>query len=246
MQQYQDSRQYDRQPVGFDSQPSNYNYGNGISHNNAPQRDSDSTFYNKVLGWLFVSFALAFVGTMIIGPLVPPALMMPLNIAVIGILLVSGFVRNVKGLNTILGLVVPTVLGIVIYPAINYYIASGNSDIITMALAGTAVTFGSAAVFGWFSKKSISGISGILFGIVLGLIALSLINVFFLQMTIISFLISCAVLVIFTIYSYIDIQHIRDRSLGNLPASAYSLNIFLDIFNIFVSLLNILGILSRD
>src|SRR5699024_3781259 len=138
-----------------------------------------------------------------------------------------------------------TLIGIMLYPTLNYYVATGAGDLIFISAIGTAITFGGAAIVGWTSKKSLNKFAGPLFGITLAIIGLSLLNAFFFHLPILQFLISIGILIIFTVYSYIDVQAIRDRSMGNAPASQYALHVFIDIINIFISLLNILGFLRR-
>ena len=205
-----------------------------------------SSFYSQVMMWLLIAFGAAAVGTVIIGPMIPPALIMPLSIVVIVILLVSSFVRSVSPkMSGIFAIAIPLMLGITLYPTLNYYVASGASDIVINALVGTAVVFGTMAMIGWTSEKSLDHWAGKMFAIVLGIIVLSLLNTFVLHMPMIGLMISVATLVIFSIYTFIDIQRIRDRSMGNAPASAYALNVFLDILNIFTSLLRIFGFFSN-
>lgn len=209
-----------------------------------PKRLDDNSFYGNVMFWLFLAFGAAGVGTYFIGPLVPPALMMPLYLATLAALLVSAFVRKSSFMSGLFTIAVPLVLGVMLYPTLNMHLATGSGDVVVMAAVGTAVMFGSMALLGWRSKKSLDGLSKPLFGVLIGVIVLSLLNAFLLHMTMLSLVISCAVLVIFAIFSYIDIQAIRDRKYGD-SAPPYALNVFLNIYNIFVSLLNILGFM-RD
>lgn len=210
-------------------------------HTGIQEHKDNSDFYTQVMLWLTASFIAAAAGVWFIGPLIPQSLLMPLYFVALIALIASAFLRKVKGLSGILAIAIPTILGIILYPTLNHLVSTGAGDIVFTAAAGTAVIFGSMAIIGWTSQKSIQHWGGKLFAIVLGLIAISLLNTFILQMPILGLLISMAVLVIFSIYTFIDIQAIRDRSYGDAPPSSYALNVFLDIYNIFVSLLNILN-----
>lgn len=216
---------------------------------NNVQRNTDLNhegFYSKVLAWLALSFGVAAVGTFFIGPLVPQAFIMPLSLIAIGALIAASFSRKAMKLSGLFAVVIPFILGITLYPTLNYYISSGSGNIVSSAAAGTALIFGVMATVGWTSKKSLNHLAPFLFWGVLGLIGVSLMNVFLFQLTGLSLIISIAVVAVFAVYTYIDIQAIRDRSRGDAPASYYALNVFLDIWNIFVSLLNILGIFSKN
>lgn len=208
---------------------------------------SNNLFYSRVMGWLFAAFGAAAVGTMLIGPLVPLSMMMPLSLVALGVLIVSGFVRKSPKVSGALAIGIPLILGITLYPVLNYYLSSGAGDIVVSSLIGTAVIFGGMALWGWRSPRSFNRWEGKLFFVVLALIVVSLLNTFFFKMTILGLVISCVVLVVFAIYSFIDIQRIRDYDgSDHSTASMYALNVFLDILNLFTSLLNILGFLSRD
>lgn len=197
-------------------------------------------FYRGVMTWLAIALGVAASAAYIIGPLVPPSFILPLSIIMIIVLIGASFSRKVKQLSSVFIFAVPAVLGILIYPVLNNMIGSGSGGIIVQALAGTVIVFGTAAVLGWKSDKNMQGWHGPLFAIVLGIIGLSLMNTFLFQLPMMSLLISIAVLVVFTIYSFIDVQAIRKRAYGDESPQFYALQIFLDIYNIFAALLNIL------
>jgi FtsH-binding integral membrane protein len=198
----------------------------------------DDTFYARIMGWLFLAFAAATAGIFLLGPIVPDALRVPLYFVALGALILSAFSRKVAALAPVFTVAIPTILGLMLYPTLNYLQVTGGGNIIGLAAAGTAVVFGMAAVIGWKSQKTLYHWGGKLFFITLGVIAVSLLNAFFFQIEGLGLLISLGVVVIFSIYSFIDIQAVRDRAYGDVPAQ-YALNIFLNIYNIFVALLNI-------
>lgn len=217
------------------------------SSNYSPTQSLENNgFYSKVMSWLALSFGVAAVGVFLIGPLVPPAFILPLSIIVIVALIAASFSRKMMKLSGPFAVIIPLLLGVTLYPTLNYYISSGMGNVVGMAAGGTAVVFGTMAILGWVSKISLNSWAPKLFMIVMGLIAVSLLNVFFFKLAFLSLIISMVVVVVFAIYTFIDIQAIRDRSPNSeVPASFYALNIFLDIYNIFVSLLNIIGFFNR-
>lgn len=201
-------------------------------------------FYGKVMSWIFVSLLLTFIGIFMIGPLIPPqAVMWIWGVSLIALIAASFSRKSMKFMGFFV-IILPLALGIILYPTLNYYVQTGSGDIIGMAVAGTGLIFGSMSIWGWVSPKSAEKLSSKLFVIVLGLIGVSLLNVFIFKLELLSFIISLVVLVVFSIYTFIDIQRLRDRSI-NAPASWYALNIYLNIYNIFVSLLNILSFVRR-
>lgn len=220
---------------------SNLNYGEPAVNNN-------SAFYQKVMVWVTAAMSAAAFGSLFIGPLVPPALMLPLYVVVLIALIVASFSRRTLNptFSNVFAIAVPALLGIILYPTLNYYLSSGMGNIVSMAAMGTVVIFGGMAVLGWVSQVNLNRWMPKLFFILLGVIVLSILNVLFFKLTLISLLISMAVVVIMAIYTFIDIQMLRDRNPHDtVPASFYALNLFLNIYNIFVNLLNILGILRN-
>lgn len=220
---------------------SNLNYGEPVVNNN-------SAFYQKVMVWVTAAMGAAAFGSLFIGPLVPPALMLPLYIVVLIALIVASFSRRTLNptFSNVFAIAVPALLGIMLYPTLNYYLSSGMGNIVSMAAMGTVVIFGGMAVLGWVSQVNLNRWMPKLFFILLGIIVLSILNVLFFRLTLISLLISMAVVVIMAIYTFIDIQMLRDRNPHDtVPVSFYALNLFLNIYNIFVNLLNILGILRN-
>ena len=61
---------------------------------------------------------------------------------------------------------------------LNSMVAAGAGGTIVMALLGTAIVFGSMAVWGWTTTKDVSGWGKPLFFMLLGVIAISLLYIF--------------------------------------------------------------------
>jgi len=172
-------------------------------------------------------------------------MIMGINLAVVAGLIVMSFVRVSPRVAPVIALIVPAAIGLIVYVSVSHYLNAGMGNIVIMASASTMVIFTTLAVMAWRSERSIERWSGKMFAILLGLIALGILNIF-LKMTMLSLIISGAGAVLFSLYIFMDIQRIRDlRQDDNATASMYALNVFLDIVNLFLNLLNILGILSR-
>ncbi len=201
-------------------------------------------FFGQVMTWLAAAFGAATIGTLILGPIIPQDLVLPLYFVALGALILSAFVRKVgEALAGPLAIIIPTILGIALYGTLNSMVAAGGGGIIVMALLGTAIVFGSMAVWGWTTTKDVSGWGKPLFFMLLGVIAISLLNTFVFGLPLLSLLISVVVLVLFSIYTIVDIQSLKNAQKYGTSASpaTYALNIFLNIYNIFVSLLRILS-----
>lgn len=203
--------------------------------------DTAKRNYSVTLGWTAIAFAVALTGAALIGPAITPAMRMPISLGVIAILAITSFVRTLMTdtVAKILVFVIPAALGAITYPWVAHLASTGDSGIVLMALAGTAIVFGAAAVLGWTSRVSLESWSNKLVAVIFGMIAVGLLNAFVFHLPVISLVISIISLIVFSVLSFVDLQRVRDGRYSS-PARA-ALSIFLDVFNIFTSLLNILG-----
>jgi modulator of FtsH protease len=139
-------------------------------------------------------------------------------------------------------------LGFMLGPILNHYVKMEHGyGIIINSFLGTALTFAGTSFYAYKNKPTIKGVwMSNLFWISLVAMGLSLVNYYFFHMTIISILISVVFLAISVLYLTFEMS----RIFKNEPGINYVLatvGIFVSLYNIFVSLLNILGFVnSRD
>lgn len=137
-------------------------------------------------------------------------------------------------------------LGFTIGPIIQLYSSiPGGNAIIMNAFGGTALIFALSTFIGYKKPLQMSQMMArnlmISSFVVLGL---SLINIFFLQMPLLSVLISAFFLVLSTAYLTYTMSDILKEN-PNMSYIDATVTIFISLFNIFMSLLNILG-LSKE
>ena len=119
---------------------------------------------------------------------------------------------------------------------------------ITQVFFATAAAFAGLSLWGYTTKKDISGWGSFLLMGVIGLIVASLINIF-LQSSAMSFAISSIGVLVFAGLTAYDTQRIKDTYFmvrGNAELVAHSaitgaLSLYLDFINMFISLLNLTG-----
>lgn len=205
-----------------------------------------SSFYGQVMSWLFTAFAVSAATAMLLGPLVPDSMVTPLMIGMLVVMIIAAFTKMSTKFSGFLTILIPGVMGISLHKIISSYVDSGAGNIVVAALVITAIVFGVTAILAWMSSKTLYSLLPKMFIILLAIIGISLLNIFFFQLEILGLLIAIASAAIFTIYTYIDIQSVRDRFYGDdVPASFYALNIFLDIINLFLAILRILSSVMR-
>jgi modulator of FtsH protease len=120
---------------------------------------------------------------------------------------------------------------------------SNGASIIMTAFGGTAGVFFGMATLATVVKRDLSGLTRFLFiGAIIAIVA-SLINMF-VQSTAAMLAISTAVMVIFSVFVMVDIKRVIDGGETNYVMA--TLNIYLDLYNVFQSLLILLTSLTGD
>ncbi|WP_018691797.1 Bax inhibitor-1/YccA family protein [Algicola sagamiensis] len=152
-----------------------------------------------------------------------------------------------KTANSPLGLVLTFAftgfLGYTLGPILNMFISNGAGDVIVLALGGTAMTFFGLSAYVLTTKKDMSFLSGMMVaGFVVLLVAV--IANLFLQLPALSLAIS-AMFILFSsaaiLYQTSEIIHGGEKNY-----ILATITLYVSIYNIFVSLLNILGAFSGD
>ena len=120
---------------------------------------------------------------------------------------------------------------------------SNGSSMIAMAAAGTGAVFFTMASIASVSKRDFSSIGKfLLVGMIVILLA-SLANIFF-QLPALSLAISAVAVMIFSAYIMYDISRIVQGGETNYVSA--TLAVYLDVYNVFVSLLNIIMALTGE
>ena len=110
----------------------------------------------------------------------------------------------------------------------------------------TAATFGATSLYGYTTKRDLTGLGSFLMMGVIGLLIAGLINVF-LQSSMMSLIISCISVIVFTGLTAYDTQNLKntydelDDTERDKAGAIGAFNLYINFINIFMSLLNILG-----
>ncbi len=120
---------------------------------------------------------------------------------------------------------------------------TGNS--VAAAFGVTAGTFGAMSVYGTVTKKDLTSWGSFLMMGLIGVVIAGLVNIF-LQSSMMSFVISCAAVVVFTGLTAYDTQKLRAYAAqggGTVAAAPIggALSLYLDFINLFLAILNLLG-----
>ncbi|WP_050477233.1 Bax inhibitor-1/YccA family protein [Herbaspirillum rhizosphaerae] len=135
-------------------------------------------------------------------------------------------------------------MGLMLSRLIEYTLGFSNGGTLIMtAFGGTALIFGVMATVATVSKRDFSGMSKWLFAGLLVIVVASLANIF-LQMPALQLTISVVAIAIFSAYILFDVQQVINGGETNYISA--TLRIYLDVYNVFVNLLSILGIFGGN
>ena len=204
---------------------------------------------NKVLKntYLLLSSTLAFSAVMAMVSMamnMPPMVYMGSIIVsmVLGMFVLPKTANSSAGVGVIF--LITGLLGFGLGAILSIYMAMPNGpQIVATALGGTGIIFLGLSGYALTSKKDFSFLGGFLFAGMM-VVVLAIIASIFIQIPALSLAISSAVIMIMSGFILFDTSRIINGGETNYIMATYG--IFLSIFNIFISLLNILGIMGDD
>jgi len=201
-------------------------------------------FIKKVYSLLAMSMGTAAIGAYLgSGPLlllVAPNMML-FFILQIALIFFASFAARKPGLNMVALFSFTTVSGLTLGPLL-YQV---GPSIAAEAFALTAITFAGLSMYVVVSKKDFSFMSGFLMTGLIVLVVGGLLNMFFIQSGMMHFVMSGASVLLFSGFILYDTSNIL-RYYGTDEYVSATLALYLDVLNLFIALLSILGIMGRD
>ena len=134
-------------------------------------------------------------------------------------------------------------MGYTIGPILNIYVARGMEDLIMLAFAGTAIVFFVCSAYVLTTKKDMSFLSTAIFSLFIVLL-LGIVASFFFQIPALAVGISA----LFVVFSTMTILYETSNIIhgGETNYIRATVNIYVSIYNLFISLLRLLSIFSSD
>jgi len=201
-------------------------------------------FIKKVYSLLAMSMGAAAVGAYLgSGPLlllVAPNMML-FFILQIALIFFASFAARKPGLNMVALFSFTTVSGLTLGPLL-YQV---GPSIAAEAFALTAITFAGLSMYVVYSKKDFSFMSGFLMTGLIVLVVGGLLNMFFIQSGMMHFVMSGASVLLFSGFILYDTSNIL-RYYGTDEYVSATLALYLDVLNLFIALLSILGIMGDE
>ncbi|MCT8262304.1 Bax inhibitor-1/YccA family protein [Proteus terrae] len=213
------------------------------------------TFMAQVYGWMTVGLLLtAFVALYVASSEALLSMIFSSKVVFFGLLIaqlglvfvLSGMVHKMSGaVATSLFMLYSALTGVTISSVLIIYTASSVASTFFIC----AAMFGALSVYGYTTKRSLTGMGSFLFMGLIGIIIASIVNIF-MQSSMMSMVISYAGVLIFAGLTAYDTQKLKD--MGNEinqedkeNMRRYSimgaLTLYLDFINLFLMLLRILG-----
>jgi modulator of FtsH protease len=173
-----------------------------------------------------------------------PMLIFGLYIVELGLIFTSRMWSTKTPLNRLLFAAFAFITGVTIAPLLSYTLAfPGGVALLSKALMATGLTFTAAALFGWTTRIDLSGMRGFLMIGLIGMIITGVIG-FFIPWSNTTELVYTGIgVLLFSAFTIYDFQKLK-----RYPEDRYidaALNIYLDIFNLFLFILRFMGA-SRD
>jgi len=195
--------------------------------------------------WLL---ALSMIPT-VLGAVVGVQLHLPVMHGMMGMLffmaIAFGFIYAIEktknsGIGVAVLLAFTFFMGLMLTPILTHTLGYANgASLIMMAFGGTATIMAVMATVATVSKRDFSGLGKWLFAGVIVLLVASFANIF-LGLSALSMVVSVLAIAIFSAYILFDVQQIINGGETNYISA--TLRIYLDVYNIFVNLLALLGI----
>lgn len=162
-----------------------------------------------------------------------------LMIMMFGAMFLAFKVRNAGTLFLFTG-----ISGLSIGPIIAIYVSAGLSHVVGQAVFMTGAAFVGLSVYALTTRKDLSMLGGIMFAGLIVLVVGSLINLF-MHSTAMAFALSAAGSVIFSGLILYETQQLKANPDAVAPSVA-ALSMYLNVLNLFLSLLQLLGIVGGD
>lgn len=149
--------------------------------------------------------------------------------------------NSAAGLGVVFG--ITGLMGFALGPILNLYLAlPGGPQIVATALGGTGVIFLGLSGYALTSRRDFSFLGGFLFVGLLVVIAAALANIFF-AVPALSLAVSAAIVLLMSGFILFDTSRMVNGGMDNYIVATVSL--YMNIFNLFISLLQLLGF-ARD
>jgi modulator of FtsH protease len=212
-------------------------------------RDSGNFFGKVMLCFglaMLLSAAGVYTGFQVLGDLVKinPNMIWLIFAIELGLVFTSRWWSTKYPLNYLLFAVFAFASGFTVVPLLASFALEFGSAIIMKALFAATFVFAATAIFGWVTQRSLSGLSGFLWVSLISMIIIAVLGIFIPWGNNFEMLYSGFGVLLFSAFTMYDMQKLK-----SYPSDRYidaALNLYLDMFNLFIYLLRLIGAISRN
>jgi modulator of FtsH protease len=203
------------------------------------------TIVGQVLGLLgFASLFTA--GGAFVAPLLGPSAFLISIVGSVGTLIGLFIARERAPLNLALLYAFATFEGLALRLVVDSYVASGLGLVVFNAALTTAAVTLAAGTYGYTTKRDLSGLGGILLVGLIGVLVASVVGIF-VQLPALQIGISAVAAVLFSGFLVYDLNRVaQSRGATQGETILLAVSVYLDIFNLFLALLQLFGFGNRD
>jgi modulator of FtsH protease len=210
-----------------------------------PGTAARTTVLGQVLGLLGFSFVFTAAGAWL-GTVLAPGAFVPALIVSFGALIALLLVRERAPLNLGLLYLFATAEGVTLGIVLQSFLARGLGSLVTEAAGITAAMTLAAAGYGATTRRDLSRLGGLLFVALIGVIVAAVVGLF-IHEPLLNLAISLVAALLFTGFLVYDVNRVATAAATSQgDAILLAVAIYLDIYNLFLNLLNILLALSGN
>ncbi len=199
------------------------------------------TVLGQVLGLLGFSFVFTAAGAWL-GTALGPGAFIPALVVSFGALITLYVVREQSPLNLGLLYLFATAEGVTLGLVLQSYLTRGLGGIVIDAAATTAAITLAAGAYGVTTRRDLAGLGGLLFAGLIGVLVAALLGLF-IHLPLLQLGISIVATVLFTGFLAYDVNRVANTAVASTgDAIVLAVNIYLDIYNLFLNVLTILQV----
>jgi len=206
---------------------------------------TSSEFMPSVLRVFALSLGFSFLGTLA-GAYVPASLFLPLSILELVMLVSAFFLRRRKAVSYSFLYIFTFISGITLYPIVAHYLATAGANTVIMAFGTTTTVFTGISIYASKTKRNFSYLGGFLMAALLAMVAISIFNIFWPLSSMGMLAYSFIGVMVFSGYILFDINQMKRHGVSAENVPLMALSFYLDFINLFISILRIFGILSKN
>lgn len=201
--------------------------------------------YSKLFGAFFSGLLASAVGVYA-GQFLPDILRLPLWIAELVLIFAMMAVRKRRAVSYLMMYTFMLISGMVMYSALFYYTGLLGATVVLQAFTVTTVSFGAIAVFAMVSKRDFTFLGNFLFLALIALVIIPIVGIFIPFSSTTMMIYSGMGILIFVGYTLFDFSRLTVHGFTDEDIPMIVVSIYLDFINLFMYILQFIGIGSKN